>query len=240
MNPHDTLHMTARRHAKVAERRRTLTPEQIQIVQTLAHQFYAVVPREYRTYCAFTACIARAALRALGLDASLLACQMWCVTPQDNYVVGFLDSAVPEKGRWNGHVVCAVGHFFVDAAVCNFERDFQLQVPTVVYGQMFGDSTTVIARVNIADGAQLWWHHPPQGVDTRVPEAPASKVADLAARLADRVRAVLQAPATATATRPPSPLAIVTRPADPAPAARPGALTPPPWAKPRLTPFRPS
>ena len=231
--------MTDRRHTKTTERRGALTPDQVLTVQTLAHQFYTVVPLEYRTFCAFTARIAVAALRQLGLDAELLACQMWCVTPQDNYVVGFLDRAVPEKGRWNGHVVCAVGNFFVDAAVRNFERDFQLQVPTVVYGQMFGDTTTVVARVNIADGAQLWWHHPHQGADTRVPQAPAQQLADWSARLAAKVRAVLQAP-VAVAARPASPQALVTPPVAPPPPPLPGMVTPPPWAKPRFTPFRPS
>lgn len=206
----NTVHMTVRRHAKAAERPRALAPEHTLMVQTLAHQFYVVVPREYRTYCAFTARIAMAALRGLGVDADLLACQMWCVTPKDNYVVGFLDRVSPEKGRWNGHVVCVAGDFFIDAAVCNFERDFQLRVPTVVYGQRFRDSTTVVARVNIAASSQLWWHSPPPGVNTTVPDAPEKSVADFAAKLMVQVRAVLSASQPSGALM--SPLAIVTRP----------------------------
>jgi hypothetical protein len=217
--------MTARRHHSAAARTSLLTPAQALVVQTLAQQFYTVVPRDYRTYCTFTASVACAALRGLGVPADLLACQMWCVTPQDNYVVGFLDHAPIDKDRWNGHVICVAGNCFIDAAVCNFERDFQLQVPTIVHGKMFGESTTVIARVNISRAGmptplQLWWHHAARSVNAAVPDAPAKMVADFAARLVARVRAVQQAPYPAALAL--SPQAIVTRPADSV--ARPAAL----------------
>ncbi len=209
--------MPVRRYDQAAARQSVLPPAQVLIVQTLAQQFYTVVPRDYRTYCSFTARIACAALRGLGLQADLLACQMWCVTPQENYVVGFLDRAPPEAGRWNGHVICVAGNYFIDAAVCNFERDFQLQVPTIVHGKMFGESTTVIARVNfsradMATPLQLWWHHASRSVNARVPDEPAKMVADFAARLVARVRALQQAPYPAVLSV--SPRAIVTRPSD--------------------------
>ncbi len=227
--------MTARQNAKTAGRRSALAPAQAFMVQVLAQQFYTVVPRDYRTYCAFTARIACAALRGLGMDAELLPCQMWCVTPQDNYVVGFLDRIQPEKGRWNGHVVCTAGNYFLDAAVCNFERDFQLQVPTVVYGKVFDHSTTVIARVNLAASSQLWWHHPARGANIAVPDAPAKLVADFAQRLVARVRATPQSPYPAGLAL--SPLAIVTRPSgDDVGSGRPGVG--PGAAEPVVSPLR--
>lgn len=156
------------------------------LVGALAQVLFEVLPSEYQTHCTLTATVARAALRRLGQDATVVPCQVWMGTPGHSYVVGFV-GAEPQPGKWDGHVVCLCGNQLLDAALHHFRREFGLQAPQVSVAHLVGLPSQIIARQTLADGATLKWVHPPPGSSTDFDPPPAALVDDLAARLVNRL-----------------------------------------------------
>lgn len=159
------------------------------LLQRLGRCFYEVVPLRFRTYCTLTARVAQRVLAHYGLDATLLLCQLWCIMPDGNYVVGFVDGVREERRKWNGHVVCVCGDSFIDAAVFQLKRDFALaeSVPNVVIGKRFGISSHAISRLDLGAEAHLLWLDAPQGQAHSLPEDPEQMVERFAASLIARL-----------------------------------------------------
>ncbi|HEX7779935.1 MAG TPA: hypothetical protein VF424_11870 [Vicinamibacterales bacterium] len=86
--------------------------------------------------------------------------QLWCVTEDRNYIVGFVGSN-PPPNVWDGHVVCATGEYIFDASLIHLRNEHGLDVPDVVLGERFKISSHVVARQNLSNGARLWWHDAP-------------------------------------------------------------------------------
>ncbi len=155
-------------------------------VKAVARAFYEVVPQELRTFCSVTSRIAQAALSRLGLPARLTPCQVWLTTEDSNYVVGFLGHA-PRDDKWDGHVICTVGDWFIDAALTHFRTEFSQDTPAVVAGRTFQVKTAAIARLDLTPTDRLVWIAPPDGIDTTPPDEPPDLVARYAQALAERV-----------------------------------------------------
>jgi hypothetical protein len=164
-----------------------LNARDIALVNSLVTCYYDVVPHEYKTYCALTACITQSVLKHFGLDAKLLPCQVWLVTEEKNFVVGFLGKANPRK--WDGHVVCRAGNLIVDAALKHFEKEFGLNVPSIASTSCFNVPTQVIACCDLSKGARFWWHYPPAtpGIQLNVPDEPQDVIAKFATQLIERL-----------------------------------------------------
>lgn len=169
---------------------RQLTEAESKILTLLGKVYFDVVPLEFRTYCALTAAVSRAALARLGLEAELLPCQMWYVLPGKNFVVGFTGARDGEP-KWDGHVICAAGDWFVDAAVHHFRADFRLDVPPVIVGRRFLVPAQAIARVDLSATTMLWWHRPPPEVDSAIPVEPRELIEMYSSMLAERIGADL-------------------------------------------------
>lgn len=155
------------------------------LLQRLGQCFYEVVPLSFRTYCSLTARVVQRVLSHYGLDATLLLCQLWCIMPDGNYVVGFVEGVGEVHSKWNGHVVCVCGDSFIDAAVFQLKRDFSLAepVPNVVVGKRFGISSHAISRVDLGEQAHLFWLAAPQGWAHTLPEDPAQMIECFASNL---------------------------------------------------------
>lgn len=165
-----------------------LSLRQASLVQALAQAFYEVVPGELRTYCSLTARIAQAALEKLDVPAHLTPCQVWLTAPGNNYVVGFLGNA-PREGKWDGHVVCSAGDWFLDTALSHFKLEFGKDTPAVIAGRTFQVRTSMIARVDLNPSERLAWITPPEGAESTPPDEPPELVARYAQALAERVKA---------------------------------------------------
>lgn len=162
--------------------------QEVRVLNALGTHFYQVVPHEYKTYCAFASTIARDVLVALGFDAILLPCQLWCETPESNYVVGFTKTP-GDTLRWYGHVVCQTKCLIIDTAVHNLKRDWGLDVPAVVVSGRFNSyQTQVISRVDLSSNMRLWWHPPPLGIDSTPPIEPQELVSKYVEMLIHRLR----------------------------------------------------
>lgn len=162
--------------------------EEAKIIDALAVNFYEVVPVEYQTHCVLTARIACQTLAALGVEAELKSCQIWYVTPNHNYVIGFLGHP-PTQGKWDGHVMCKTKFHFIDAATHHFKREFGLDAPRTVAGKLFQVPSHVISRTDLGPDKRMWWHEPPDGADAAPPEVPPELVWQHVQRLVERLKA---------------------------------------------------
>ncbi len=174
--------------AETASHASPLDASQAGQVQALAHAFYEVVPAHLRTYCSLTSRIAQATLARLGIPATLTPCQVWLSVPGNNYVIGFLGNQ-PRAGKWDGHVVCSAGDWFVDAALHHFKLEFGQDTPAVVASRKFQARTLAIARVDLSATDRLVWMAPPAGIDATPPAEPPELVAQYSGLLADRLAA---------------------------------------------------
>jgi hypothetical protein len=155
------------------------------LLQVVGRHFYEVVPLKYATYCSFTSRIAKVVLEHLGVPCELVPCQIWYCKPDQTYVIGFLGRSAP--GKWDGHVVCRAGHWFLDTAMHHFKKEFGLSVPHVVAAQCFEFPTQAIAKWDVSDTDRVWWHQPPQDVNAQPPEEPEDLIQQYATQLIERV-----------------------------------------------------
>ncbi|MBH9553694.1 hypothetical protein [Inhella gelatinilytica] len=155
----------------------------------LAHAFYACIPADLQTYCVLTAEIARRALAHFGLTSHLEPCQLWCVTSQANYAVGFLGRGA-RSHKWDGHVVCRVGPWLLDTALFHFEREFSLPVPRVALVRSFAVPTQALARATVGPDRDVWWLRPPGDAPTTPPVEPEALITQHAQRLVERLLAI--------------------------------------------------
>ncbi len=163
-----------------------LTDDDIALLNELGELFYEVVPEQYQTFCATTSSIAVHVLQYFAIKARLLPCQVWYTTPDQNYVVGFVGR--PQAlNKWDGHVVCECGDFFIDTALRNFHRDFGLNVPRVVINNKFNMTAQPISRVNLSETHRIWWHRPPENSDLTIPETPPEFISQYATQLIMRL-----------------------------------------------------
>ena len=165
-------------------------PPSAPLIHQLARDFYAVVPTDYRTFCAFTSQIVQKVLEHFGVSCQRVPCQLWYCQPRRIHVLGFLGPSNPayKPDKWDGHVVCCADHILIDAATHHFEREFGLPVPWVVTTPMFGFPTTALARASLGEHDALLWQSPPVHADTRPPEEPPALVAQYAHALIERLQ----------------------------------------------------
>lgn len=162
--------------------------EEARVVDALVLNLYEVVPEEYQTHCTLTSRIAKSALNAMGIVADLQPCQIWYATATHSYVIGFSGRPLV-PGKWDGHVICMTKFHFIDAATHHFKRDFGLAVPRVVAGRRFLVPGHVMGRVDLGADNHLWWHEPPEDVDTTPPDAPSELIEVYASKLTQILQA---------------------------------------------------
>lgn len=149
----------------------------------LSRVFFQVVPLTMRTHCLLTSLVSQKVLAAMGIAAERVPCQILHAGPSRNIVSGFT-GGVDAPDRWDGHVVCVADGFVVDAATYAFEERFGERSPWfVTVPQLQGVRSNVIARLDLAEGATLWWLVPPPGADITLPAQPEPLVDLLAGRL---------------------------------------------------------
>ena len=169
-------------------------------VKTLANVFYQVVPLNLRTYCHLTAEISKTVLQDFGISATVVPCQLLCATSDHNYAIGFVGNP-PKDGKWDGHAICVAGDWFIDTAISHLQIQFGIDVPPVAFAPSFTVPTQVIGRINCSERQCLWWYHPPQGADTRMPEEPASLISEYSSQLIGKLSETIGNMPTVRATR---------------------------------------
>ena len=155
-------------------------------LKALADSFYEVVPLELRTYCTLTSAISKAVLNHFAIPARIVPCQLWCAAPADNYVIGFIGNKKTE-GKWDGHAICMAGNWLIDTALHHLQTEFQIPVPPVAVQEAFTIPTQIISRADLSHQHTIWWHTPPQGANTRLPQNPRTIVSECSDGLIERM-----------------------------------------------------
>jgi hypothetical protein len=161
-----------------------------QVLAALGKVFYEVVPLRYQTYCVLTSRTVQTTLQFFGIDAKVIACQVWHAGADKNYVLGFHETISPRQ--WNGHAICMAQGWLIDAALHHFRKEFGLNVPNIVVKKSFDVTSNVISRLDLGPQERIWWHQPPHSLNVAIPEEPADMIADLSSRLIARIQAELE------------------------------------------------
>ena len=143
---------------------------ELRFLQLVTRQYYEVVPEKYRTYCVFNARLLQRVLTHYRIRSELMPCQIWLSRPADSIVLGFLDSKPEPGGGWDGHVACRVGDYFIDASVYHFHEAAGVAFPNSLLVQRFNRPSQILGQYNISASDRLWWHQPPDGVDSTPPQ----------------------------------------------------------------------
>lgn len=157
-----------------------------ELCRRIGGEFFNIVPSNYKTYCSLNSRICAYALRRLGVQAVLRPCQLWHAGAENNVVIGFVGNK-PTRGKWDGHVICQVGSWVIDAAVSHLSSEFGLKVPDVAVGKCFDLPSRVIARIGITPQDSLWWIDPPTKNKVNPPVEPLGLIEKYGTLLADRV-----------------------------------------------------
>lgn len=129
-------------------------------LEAIGNIYFQVVPEKYKLYCILNSQICQEVLRNFDIPAMFLPTQLWCVTEQHNYVVGFTGSA-PKENIWDGHAVCATRDYIFDASLTHFRNEHGLDVPDIAICERFTLPSHVLGRQNLPNGSRLWWHDAP-------------------------------------------------------------------------------
>ena len=145
------------------------------IVKMLGDIFYDVVPQERATYCVKDSAICVRVLKHFGVHAEIQNCQLWCLTNDQNYAIGFLGKP-PTEGKWDGHAICRTKSFFVDCASFHLKTQFNIEVPLVIVGRIFQIPSQIIARCDLPNDSHLLWLYPPPRAPKRQPIHPLIRI----------------------------------------------------------------
>ena len=137
--------------------------------------FYDVVPLERATYCVKDSAICVRVLKNFGVHAEIQNCQLWCLTNDQNYAIGFLGKP-PTEGKWDGHAICQTKSFFIDCASYHFKTQFNIEVPHVIVGQTFQIPSQIIARYDLSNDSHLLWLYPPPRSPKKQPIHPLTQI----------------------------------------------------------------
>ncbi|MGE5503055.1 MAG: hypothetical protein ACM31L_01405 [Actinomycetota bacterium] len=165
------------------------------VLKCLVGNLYEVLDRRWQTYCVFVSSVVTATLTRLGMDAEMVPCQLIFLAEQRMDMVGFTGHCGP--GQWDGHVAVRIGRHLIDGALASLYRFGEVDVPPGLAVPCLPVASNILARHALGDGGRLLWLAPPAGAATEPPAEPADLVADMAERLAERVRACCGKPAWA-------------------------------------------
>lgn len=163
-----------------------LKTHEVEILKSVEKNFFDVVPQKFETFCALNASIIAATLRHFNIVAKVQPCQLWCATPSNNFIVGFIHET-PMEGKWDGHAVCAAKDWIIDAGLSHLRRDHGISVPPIAVIPRFMVRSQTIARADISATERIWWMRPPSDVNAQPPQEPEDVVSACAQALINRI-----------------------------------------------------
>ena len=138
-----------------------LTEEQSQILKLVVEEYYAVLPPAIQVHSLFATHILSNTLHRFGIRTRVLPCRLWCsFLPQKKELVGgFVNYGDREK--WNGHVVCLVGDWLVDAALYHLNPSFNYEVPKIIAARVLLPAPGTYARYRVNRETEFIWYRLP-------------------------------------------------------------------------------
>ena len=155
-------------------------------VEKLTNQFFEVVPMAISTYCAVNSKIVCVVLNHFGIKASLYVCQMQHYSNKGIYTVGFVGDKLQNE-QWNGHVICKIQNWFIDAALFTFKKKFNIEVPLIIGIRGDDFEQQQFAHYSLSDGSEIKWFQAPDGFDKSIPDEPFEIIQKYTQELVSRI-----------------------------------------------------
>lgn len=139
----------------------SLTDEQRQILKLAVEEYYVSLPAALKVHSLFATHILSNTLHRFGIRTRVLPCRLWCssLSQKRDTVGGFVNYYDREK--WNGHVVCLVGDWLVDAALYHLNPLFNYEVPNIIARQIVMPEPGIYARYPLNREMEFIWYRLP-------------------------------------------------------------------------------
>lgn len=172
-----------------------LKSQDVAILKAVEKNFFDVVPQKFETFCAFNAKIIEVTLGHFNIPAKAEPCQLWCATPSNNFIVGFIHEN-PKPDKWDGHAICVAGDWLMDAGLSHLRRDHGLAVPPIAVIPRFQVRSQTLARADISATERIWWMRPPADINAALPDEPQDLVKSYSSALIRKIEIGLASLAT--------------------------------------------
>ena len=141
-----------------------LTDEQQHILQLVVEEYFVVLPPALKVHSLFATHILSKTLQHFGIRTRVLPCRLWCsLLPSKRELVGgFVNFSDREK--WNGHVVCIVGEWLVDAALYHLNPTFNYEVPKIIARRIALPEPGIYTRYRLNKDTEFIWYRLPAEV----------------------------------------------------------------------------
>ena len=146
-----------------------LTDEQHHILKLVVEEYYAVLPEALKVHSLFATHILSQTLHHFGIRTRLLPCRLWCSRSQSDkgFPGGFVNFYNVEN--WNGHVVCLVGEWLIDAALYHLNPTFNFEVPKIIARRIALPEPDIYARYRLNSATEfVWYRLPPKAAPVSV------------------------------------------------------------------------
>lgn len=142
-----------------------LTDEERRILRLVVEEYYSALPPALQVHSLFATHILSHTLHRFGIRTRVLPCRLWCsslqpsVSSHRDNVGGLVNYWNPEK--WNGHVVCLVGDWLVDAALYHLNPAFNYEVPKIIARRIVRPEPGIYARYPLNRSTEFVWYRLP-------------------------------------------------------------------------------
>jgi hypothetical protein len=145
---------------------KSLNEDEYRILQMVVKEFYVALPESLKTYSLFSTHVISKALHHYGIKTRVIPARLWCsnLKTEKEFVGGFLNFEDAEK--WNGHVICLVGDWLVDAAIYHLNPMFGYQVPKIIAQRIVCPEPQIYTRYRLNKKTEFVWYRLPANLPT--------------------------------------------------------------------------
>jgi hypothetical protein len=145
---------------------KSLNEDEYRILQMVVKEFYVALPEILKTYSLFSTHVVSKVLHHYGIKTRVIPARLWCsnLKTEKEFVGGFLNYEDAEK--WNGHVICLVGDWLVDAAIYHLNPAFGYQVPKIIAQRIVYPEPQIYTRYRLNKKTDFVWYRLPANLPT--------------------------------------------------------------------------
>ena len=145
---------------------KSLNEDEYRILQMVVKEFYVALPESLKTYSLFSTHVISKALHHYGIKTRVIPARLWCsnLKTETEFVGGCFNFEDAEK--WNGHVICLVGDWLVDAAIYHLNPTFGYQVPKIIAQRIVYPEPQIYTRYRLNKKTEFVWYRLPANLPT--------------------------------------------------------------------------
>ena len=145
---------------------KSLNEDEYRILQMVVKEFYVALPEILKTYSLFSTHVISKALHHYGIKTRVIPARLWCsnLKTEKEFVGGCLNFEDAEK--WNGHAICLVGDWLVDAAIYHLNPTFGYQVPKIIAQRIVYPEPQIYTRYRLNKKTEFVWYRLPANSPT--------------------------------------------------------------------------